>query len=534
MFRTNLPETTMLTSWIEPSERAWVRTRLLALATLILALFAFRDALLELVRRWTTQEEYGHGFLIPLITAWLLWSRREALHRCIGRPSWAGVALVAFALAMHFIGQLSAIFLFSQLAFIVTLFGITLAFGGFSLFRAAFWPIAFLVFAIPLPYFIDAALSLQLQLISSRLGVFLIRLLDIPVLLDGNIVDLGVYKLQVVDACSGLRYLFPLLSLSFLAAYIFRAPLWQRVVVLLSCAPITVIMNGFRIALIGVTVDRWGAQMAEGALHFFEGWVIFVACATLLAAEMYVLSRLSGHAFSLSLPENSGINESSVHRPALQLRSRPLAACLSLVFLLLLASPLVAHRPENIPARGRFLTFPGALEGWQGRPSVLEPEVEQTLALDDYILSDYAAPGGEPVNLYVAYYASQRMGESPHSPLVCIPGSGWLITHFQRTRLDADHPFNRAIVERNGQRQLVYYWYDERGRQIANEYISKAYLLYDALTLNRSDGALVRLTTIIRPSEFESDADARLRLFINALMPQLKQYLATSKSSQNS
>ena len=146
----------MSTKSIGPSERAWVRTRLLALAMLFIAVFAYREALLELVRRWTTQEEYSHGFLIPLITAWLLWSRRKVLYASIGRPAWTGVALVALALAMHFIGQLSAIFLLSQLAFILTLFGIALAFGGFNLFRKAFWPIAFLAFAIPLPYFMDA------------------------------------------------------------------------------------------------------------------------------------------------------------------------------------------------------------------------------------------------------------------------------------------------------------------------------------------------------------------------------------------
>jgi EpsI family protein len=247
-----------------------------------------------------------------------------------------------------------------------------------------------------------------------------------------------------------------------------------------------------------------------------------------------LLSRLSGRGFSVTPPEQFEVGDSSRPHRAMQLRSRPLAACLSLIVLLALASPLIAHRPENTPARSRFVSFPDAFDNWRGRASTLEPQVEQTLALDDYILSDYVAPGGEPVNLYVAYYASQRLGESPHSPLVCIPGSGWLITHFERTRLDPSHPFNRAIVEQNGQRQLVYYWYDERGRQIANEYLSKAYLLYDALTRNRSDGALVRLTTIIRPSEFESDADARLRLFIHALMPQLRQYLASSEPSQNS
>ena len=273
--------------------RAWI----LGFIAALLAAIAFRGALFELVRRWTTQEEYSHGFLMPLVAAWLIWTRRDVLLASFGRPAWTGVLLILLAMLMHVVGALSAIFILSQLAFIVALLGITLAVGGFSLLRVAFFPIIFLIFAIPLPYFIDASLSLKLQLISSQLGVFFIRLFGIPVYLDGNLIDLGNYKLQVVDACSGLRYLFPLLSLSFLAAYLFNAPIWQRILVLLSSIPITIAMNGFRIGMVGVTMDRWGPGMADGALHFFEGWIIFVASAFLLTLEIYLLARISGRKF---------------------------------------------------------------------------------------------------------------------------------------------------------------------------------------------------------------------------------------------
>ena len=188
---------------------------------------------------------------------------------------------------MHLVGELSAIWILSQVGFVITLMGIVLAVGGYSLLRVAFIPLAYLLFAIPLPYFIDAALTLKLQLISSELGVLVIRLFQIPVYLDGNLIDMGTYKLQVVEACSGLRYLYPLLSLSFLAAYLFHGKLWQRALIFLSGIPIAIGMNGFRIGLVGVLVDRWGTQMAEGVLHFFEGWVIFLACSALLAGEMY-------------------------------------------------------------------------------------------------------------------------------------------------------------------------------------------------------------------------------------------------------
>ena len=161
-----------------------------------------------------------------------------------------------------------------------------------------FIPIIFLLFAIPLPYFIDAVLSFRLQLISSQLGTFFIRLLQIPVYLEGNVIDLGVYKLQVVEACSGLRYLYPLMSLGFLAAYLFQAPLWQRALVFLSTIPITIVMNSLRIGIVGVLVDHCGPQDADGFLHMFEGWIIFIACAGVLVAEMTLLARFaSGKGF---------------------------------------------------------------------------------------------------------------------------------------------------------------------------------------------------------------------------------------------
>src|SRR5262249_22292277 len=266
---------------------------------LVVAAFAaFNGGLVELFIRWSKQEEYSHGFLIPFVTAWMLWSRRDALVASIGEPSWSGPVVIFVAAIMLIVGELSALFILLQVGFVVALLGIVLCLGGPSLLRVTFVPIAFLIFAIPLPYFIDSELSFRLQLISSQLGVAFIRLFGVPVYLTGNVIDLGNYKLQVVEACSGLRYLYPLLSLGFLAAYLFQAPLWQRALVFLSAIPITIVMNSFRIGVVGLLVDRWGTAQAEGVLHFFEGWVIFIACAAILALEIWLLARFgSGKSF---------------------------------------------------------------------------------------------------------------------------------------------------------------------------------------------------------------------------------------------
>ena len=503
---------------------------LLAIAAVLVSFVTFQDALWGLVRRWNQQEEYSHGFLIPVMTAWLLWTRREALSASIGRPSFAGVGLIVLAIAMHITGELSAVFILSQVGFVLVLMGIALAIGGYSFLRVAFIPIAYLLFAIPLPYFIDATLTLKLQLISSELGVFFIRLFQIPVFLDGNIIDMGTYKLEVVEACSGLRYLYPLLGLGFLAAYLFHAPLWQRATVFLSSVPIAIGMNGFRIGLAGFLVDRWGTQMAEGALHFFEGWVIFVACSALLAGEISALARLSGRRFLEVFYLPNVTAGSTGGTPAKSLGLIPLMAGISLLCIGGLAVDFISGRSEIIPERTRFVAFPTRIGEWQGRVSSLDFATEQFLKVDDYILADYNRPDGRPVNFYVAYYASQRKNESPHSPIVCLPGGGWLITRLESKNLVSDgidYPFNRVIIQNGSARDLVYYWFQERGRIIADEYSAKWYLLTDSIAQNRSDGALVRLTTQII-NEPEENADRRLQSFMRAALPRLPEFLPSN------
>ena len=250
----------------------------LFIASLVLAFVAYFGGLTELVTRWNKQEEYGHGYFIPLIAVWFLWHRKEALAQSVSAPSWLGPALVFVGAVGLLLGELTAIYVLIQFGFILTLMGIVLALGGFSLLKVSILPILFLMFAIPLPYFIDAQLSWRLQILSSQLGVGFLRLLGTSVFLEGNVIDLGVYKLQVVEACSGLRYLYPLLSIGFLMAYMYKAAFWKKAVIFLSTIPITVIMNSARIAMVGVLVNQWGSDQAEGFVHYFEGWIIFMIC----------------------------------------------------------------------------------------------------------------------------------------------------------------------------------------------------------------------------------------------------------------
>ena len=399
--------------------------------------------------------------------------------------------------------------------------------------RLIWVPLLLLVFMIPLPQFIYQGLSAELQLISSELGVAFIRLAAISVYLEGNVIDLGVYQLQVVEACSGLRYLFPLMTLSFIAAYIFRSSFWKRAVIFLSSIPITIFMNSFRIGMIGILVDQWGPGQAEGFLHYFEGWVIFMACIAILILEMWILAKIGSgketlfDLFAIDFPEPVS--------PDAEVRYRKITyTAIGSILLLVSAtaiSSMLEERAEVIPQRDSFSGFPAELGDWAGHPDSLEPIILDVLKLDDYLMSNFLDKEGQPINFYMAYYASQSKGESAHSPRTCIPGGGWVITKISREAIDgvtaggAPLFVNRIIIQKGDARQLVYYWFQGRGRNITNEYMVKWYLFWDALTRNRTDGALVRLTTYMPPGEPDEAGDQRLREFTELAVQHLDAYI---------
>ena len=463
------------------------------------------------------------------------------------------LALILLASVLLVIGKLSSIFLLPEIGFLLALAGLVLCAGGTPLLKVTWLPIVFLLFAIPLPYTVDAGLSLQLQLLSSQLGVDFIRLFGIPVYLEGNVIDLGVYKLQVVDACSGLRYLYPLMSLGFLAAYLFQAPLWQRALVFLSTIPITIAMNSLRIGLVGILVDHFGPQDADGFLHMFEGWIIFIACAGLLAALMYFLARVvSGKAFfdvfhppeaESALPRKRDPAQFDLALDprlrgderlcAVRAARRPVFCCYVQPEQ---PAPLVSARQEIIPDRKLFVAFPTTLGEWRG-PPLLARSTDRAFSRPHRLHPLRLCQGGPaPGQSLRGLLRQPAHGVSPHSPAVCIPGNGWIITDLERTQYTSDDsrvslPLNRVVIARGKDKQLVYYWFEERGMKIANEYWSKLVLLRDALLENRTDGALVRLTTPVYPGEAEADADNRLQDFTRIAVPSLEPYLPAAAST---
>jgi exosortase len=190
-----------------------------------LSVWPFWDGLAQMWSWWAASPEDSFGVLIPPIAAFLMWQQKDRLERIPFTGSWWGIAIILLGGASLLVGQLGTVFTIVQYAYVVTLYGLVLAFLGWKAFRIIAVPLFILLFMIPLPQFVMANLSTQLQLLSSEIGVFIIRLFGISVFLEGNVIDLGGYKLQVAEACSGLRYLFPLMTIGFLMAYFYKGAL---------------------------------------------------------------------------------------------------------------------------------------------------------------------------------------------------------------------------------------------------------------------------------------------------------------------
>ena len=189
----------------------------------VLAIYIYYDSLELMVSWWSNREEYSHGFLIPVITAYLIWQRSDRLREMTMPGSWPGVLLAVAGLFLFLLGELSTIYTVIQYGFVIFVIGASWAFLGTAAFRIVAIPLVLLFFMVPFPNFIYNTLSSNLQLLSSEIGVAVIRLFGISVYLEGNVIDLGSYKLQVVEACDGLRYLFPLMTLGVIVGYFYHA-----------------------------------------------------------------------------------------------------------------------------------------------------------------------------------------------------------------------------------------------------------------------------------------------------------------------
>src|SRR5580704_16611097 len=250
----------------------------------LLISWLYAPILVQLAAQWWHDPNFSHGFLVPLFSLFLLWKDRVRILKLSAVPSSWGLLIIIFALCLLLAGVLGAELFLSRISLLVLLAGLIIFFRGWPLFRAVLFPWAFLFLMIPIPAIIFNQITFPLQLLASKLAASILPLLGVPVLREGNIINLPALPLEVAEACSGIRSLLSLATLAVVYGYLMEPRVWIRVLLALASIPIAVVANSLRIVGTGLLVQYFGRDAAEGFFHTFSGWLVFVVSLFLLFA----------------------------------------------------------------------------------------------------------------------------------------------------------------------------------------------------------------------------------------------------------
>ena len=257
-----------------------------------LLILCYAPILFRMASQWANDENMGHGFFVPVIAGYIVWQRRETLASLPRKTNNWGLALVIWAAFQSLAATLGAELFTARLAFVFALFGTVLYLGGTQWVKALLFPLLLLIFMIPIPAIIYASLTLRLQTLASELGELMIGLMGIPVLRAGNTLQLPSQTLDVAEACSGIRSLLSLAFLSLVYAYFTDKRVWMRWALLFATVPIAIGANGIRVAVTGL-MSEINTQLAQGAYHEAEGYIVFIVALVALVATHRLLIWLA-------------------------------------------------------------------------------------------------------------------------------------------------------------------------------------------------------------------------------------------------
>jgi exosortase D (VPLPA-CTERM-specific) len=502
------------------------------MALLLLIAWLYAGILEHLFLQWVgphRDPNFEHGIFVPLFAAFVLWQDRHKLKAISSVPSWTGLPFVLLSGIILVLGVLGADIFLPRVSLLILLAGLIILFQGWTFFRAVLFPWAFLSLMIPIPTLIINRVTFPLQLLAAKLAAVLLELVGVPVLRQGNVIGLAAMQLDVVEACSGIRSLLTLVTLAIIYGYLMETRTWVRVTLVALAVPIAVAANSFRIFGTGMLVQYWDPDKAEGFYHALSGVLIFVVALLLLFAahRLILLFWKPGPHALIRVAHADG-------PPAAETRINPGSFRFGIVAVPMLATAigLQAHaNTEIIPAPPRLASLPSQIDGWTGSDEILNEETLDILGHPDYVMRDFenANPAEPWINLYVVYFASQKAGDTIHSPDHCLPGAGWIPISREKVQLPrpdgSSIPVNRYVVSKLLERRLVLYWFQAHGRVVAGEWAAKYYLISDSIRMNRSDGGMVRLMSPMFDGESADAAQARVMKLGSQFLPVLNNYI---------
>ncbi len=256
-------------------------------ATGIALAACYASAIAGMVGQWSSDEDMSHGFVVPVVIAWIVWRERARWSKLPVEPSSWGIALLMAAAALDLAGAAGAGLFARSLAFLLSIAGAILCLGGVVWLRALAFPLLLALFMLPKLAIVYNQATLPLQLLASRMAAGMLTATGAAVIREGNILDVGGHRILVAEACNGIRYLLPLGFTALLIGYLFDSRTWMRLLLLCAAIPIAIFANGARVAVAGAI-----PALAEGTPHELSGVLIFAACLGALIASLTLAQRV--------------------------------------------------------------------------------------------------------------------------------------------------------------------------------------------------------------------------------------------------
>lgn len=483
-----------------------------------------------MARQWYQDENYSHGFIVPLIAGYFIYTRWDELKDTLVTRWNAGLAVILFGLMQLLIGWLGTEYFSMRSSFIVILAGVVLYFFGMGVFRIALLSIAYLFFMIPIPYIIYDAVAFPLKIFVTKVSVLTLKTVGIVVMREGNVIMFPTLTLEVADACSGIRSLISLLALAVAYAFFLRISPWKRLILICAAVPIAVFTNAVRVIVTGILAQYWGAKAAEGFFHEFAGLVVFAVAMVMLISLGALLGRDKKQTADIKQQESdNGLQAPELRQGTEVSCHKSMVGKFVCVFILLTAAALYLnlHKDLEVPINKTFDQFPRVVSGWHMTQEFAMPDnIQKVLKASDTLTRRYVTAEGKTVDLYIGYHGGGKESGEIHSPKHCLPGGGWFEVSTKRMALDVSGTkvnLVQAVYQKGDRRELFLYWFQVQDKTISDEYSLKIAEITNSIINRRRDASFIRISI-----PFESDeqgAVATGERFVKDFMPALREFL---------
>jgi len=512
-------------------------TRITSIALAVTALaLCYASVIRGLAETWATSSSYSYGFAMVAISCYVLWTKSERLRSLAPRPDYfLGIPIVLVGVATLAVGGLGLLTSVQEVSLLVTLAGFVLLLFGREAFACIWFPLGYLLLGIPLWDNVIGSLQPPSQDLSARIAAGLMQVGGIPVFREGTRLVLPNVTLEVMRECSGVNQLLAIIAMVLPAAYLWLNSHARRATLVGLAVVVAYLSNGVRIALVGFLAYRGLSNGDLRSVHLFEGLAVSVSGYVLLLGFLSILSNGERHRDRARVDETTDAKKPPVQRLSLEFGTSLIVIAIG-VFQL-------SFEPANIRLSSDLRTFPSKIGAWT-LETVPTPTTDKFPAIDDELVHAYPGPTGEHhfaaiddelvrtyqdsagqrVRLYIGYHRSQREGKE------LVSGDAGHILNVAATpvtvSLGAEAVELRQVQQKlaNGARGLLY-WYDINGRMLSNLYLAKHYMVWDALTRRRTNGAVV-MVAWENDSSTEAEASrVKAAAFAQAILPLLPKFI---------